>query len=73
MIQYLLEKMIHENVEIQKYGDPVVPEYEIPYHADIIARFNGLDKEASGRTSGNGFYYLMGDIARLSFSNAFIC
>ena len=54
-----------ENVEIQKYGDPVVPEYEIPYHADIIARFNGLDKEASGRTSGNGFYYLMGDIARL--------
>ena len=55
-----------ENVEIQKYGDPVVPEYEIPYHADIIARFNGLDKEASGRTSGNGFYYLMGDIARLS-------
>ena len=55
-----------ENVEIQKYGDPVVPEYEIPYHADIIARFNGLDKDASGRTSGNGFYYLMGDIARLS-------
>ena len=55
-----------ENVEIQKYGDPVVPEYEIPYHADIIARFNGLDKESSGRTSGNGFYYLMGDIARLS-------
>ena len=55
-----------ENVEIQKYGDPVVPDYEIPYHADIIARFDGLDKEASGRTSGNGFYYLMGDIARLS-------
>ncbi len=54
-----------ENVEIQKYGDPVVPAYEIPYHADIIARFNGLDKEASGRTSGNGFYYLVGDIARL--------
>ena len=54
-----------ENVEIQKYGDPVVPEYEIPYHADIIARFNGLDKEASGRTSANGFYYLMGDIARI--------
>ena len=55
-----------ENVEIQKYGDATVPDYEIPYHADIIARFDGLDKEASGRTSGNGFYYLMGDIARLS-------
>ena len=54
-----------ENVEIQKYGEPVVPSYEIPYHADIIARFEGLDKDASGRTSGNGFYYMMGDIARL--------
>ena len=54
-----------ENVENQKYGDPVVPNYEIPYHADIIDRFNGLDKDASGRTSGNGFYYLMGPIARL--------
>ena len=54
-----------ENVEIQKYGDPIIPDYEIPYHADIIARFNGLDKDASGRTSGNGFYYLVGDIARL--------
>ena len=54
-----------ENVEIEKYGEPVVPAYEIPYHADIIARFNGLDKDASGRTSGNGFYYLIGDIARL--------
>ena len=54
-----------ENVENQKYGEPVVPDYEIPYHADIIARFNGLDKEASGRTSGNGFYYLLGPIARL--------
>ena len=54
-----------ENVEIEKYGKPVVPAYEIPYHADIIARFNGLDKDASGRTSGNGFYYLVGDIARL--------
>ncbi len=54
-----------ENVENQKYGDPVVPSYEIPYHADIIARFNGLDKDASGRTSGNGFYYLIGDIARV--------
>ena len=54
-----------ENVENEKFGDPVVPPYEIPYHADIIARFNGLDKDASGRTSGNGFYYLMGDIARV--------
>ncbi|MDD6301702.1 MAG: serine--tRNA ligase [Bacillales bacterium] len=54
-----------ENVENKKYGEPIVPEYEIPYHADIIARFNGLDKDASGRTSGNGFYYLMGPIARL--------
>ena len=54
-----------ENVENQKYGEPVVPSYEIPYHADIIARFNGLDKDASGRTSGNGFYYLCGEIARL--------
>jgi len=55
-----------ENVEIKKYGEPVVPEYEIPYHADILESFNGLDKDASGRTSGNGFYYLMGDAARLS-------
>ena len=54
-----------ENVEIEKFGEPVVPSYEIPYHADIIAKFNGLDKDASGRTSGNGFYYLIGDIARL--------
>ena len=55
-----------ENVEIEKYGEPVVPEYEIPYHADIMMGVNGLDKDSSGRTSGNGFYYLMGDIARLS-------
>ncbi len=54
-----------ENVENQKYGEPVVPPYEIPYHSDIMARFDGLDKEASGRTSGNGFYYLCGPIARL--------
>lgn len=54
-----------ENVEIQKFGEPFVPNYEIPYHADICESFNGLDKEASGRTSGNGFYYLVGDIARL--------
>ena len=56
----------NENVEIEKFGDPVIPTFEIPYHADILESKNGLDKEASGRTSGNGFYYLMGDIARLS-------
>ncbi len=54
-----------ENVEIEKFGEPVVPDYEIPYHSDICEALNGLDKEAAGRTSGNGFYYLMGDIARL--------
>ena len=52
-----------ENVEVERFGDPVVPEYEIPYHADIIDRVNGMDKEAAGRTSGQGFYYLLGDIA----------
>ena len=54
-----------ENVEVQRFGDAVVPEYEIPHHADIIDSFNGLDKESAGRTSGVGFYYLIGDIARL--------
>ena len=54
-----------ENVEIEKYGEPVVPNFEIPYHADILERICGLDKLSAGRTSGNGFYYLMGDIARL--------
>ena len=54
-----------ENVEVQRFGEPVVPNYEIPYHADIIEKFNGLDKESAGRTSGMGFYYLVGDIARL--------
>ena len=54
-----------KNVEEERFGDPVVPKYEIPYHSDIMASFNGLDKEAAGRVSGNGFYYLMGDIARL--------
>ena len=54
-----------ENVEVQKFGDPAVPSYEIPHHADIIDRFNGLDKESAGRTSGVGFYYLIGDVARL--------
>ncbi|MBP3352667.1 MAG: serine--tRNA ligase [Lachnospiraceae bacterium] len=54
-----------ENVEIQKYGEPVVPDFEVPYHADILNSISGLDKEAAGRTSGNGFYYLMGDAARI--------
>ena len=54
-----------ENVEITKYGDPVVPEYEIPYHADILNSIDALDKDSAGRTSGNGFYYLLGDGARL--------
>ena len=56
----------NENVEIEKFGEPKVPNYEVPYHADILTSINGLDKDASGRTSGNGFYYLMGDAARLS-------
>ena len=55
-----------ENVEVQRFLDAKVPSYEIPYHADIMNKLNGLDKDASARTSGNGFYYLMGDIARLS-------
>ena len=54
-----------ENVEIERFGDPVVPEFEIPYHTDIMERFNGIDLEAAGRVAGNGFYYLMGEIARL--------
>ena len=53
------------NVEIEKFGDPVVPDFEIPYHTDIMASFNGIDLDAAGRVAGNGFYYLMGDIARL--------
>ena len=55
-----------ENVERQKFGEPFVPNFEIPYHADVMEKVRGLDKASSGRTSGNGFYYLMGDIARLS-------
>ena len=54
-----------QNVEIEKFGDPVVPSYEIPYNADILEAIRGLDKESAGRTSGNGFYYLLGDAARL--------
>ena len=54
-----------ENVEIEKYGEPVVPDFEVPYHADILNSISGLDKDAAGRTSGNGFYYLIGDAARI--------
>ena len=54
-----------ENVEIEKFGEPVVPDFEIPYHTDIMKSFDGIDLDAAGRVAGNGFYYLMGDIARL--------
>ena len=54
-----------ENVEIQKYGEPVVPDFEVPYHTEIMEKFNGIDLDAAGKVAGNGFYYLMGDIARL--------
>ena len=54
-----------ENVELEKFGEPVVPEFEVPYHTDIMAKFNGIDLESAGKVAGNGFYYLMGDIARL--------
>ena len=54
-----------ENVEIEKFGEPVVPEFEIPYHTEIMESFDGIDLEAAGKVAGNGFYYLMGDIARL--------
>ncbi len=54
-----------ENVEIEKFGEPVVPDYEVPYHADILEKMAGLDKDSAGRTSGNGFYYLVGDAARI--------
>ena len=53
------------NVEIEKFGEPVVPEFDIPYHTEIMERFDGIDMEAAGKVAGNGFYYLMGDIARL--------
>ena len=57
-----------ENVEIQKYGEPFVPSFEIPYHTDILEKLAGIDIDSAGRTSGNGFYYLQGDIARLHSS-----
>ncbi len=74
-IMYLIPNMVADdvpvgeddskNVEIEKIGDPIIPSYEIPYHSDIMSSFNGIDKESAGRVTGNGFYYLMGDIARL--------
>ena len=74
-IMYVIPQMIDdtvpigkddsENVEIKKYGEPIVPDYEIPYHTDIMESFNGIDLDAARRVAGNGFYYLMGDIARL--------
>ena len=54
-----------ENVEITRYGEPVVPDFEIPYHSEIMERLNGIDLDSARRVAGNGFYYLMGDIARL--------
>ena len=54
-----------ENVEIQKYGEPVIPDFEVPYHTDIMEKLNGIDLDSARKVAGNGFYYLMGDIARL--------
>ncbi|MBO5798338.1 MAG: serine--tRNA ligase, partial [Clostridia bacterium] len=58
-------KSDEENVEVEQFGEKTCPDFEIPYHTDIMAKFNGIDKEAAGRVAGEGFYYLMGDIARL--------
>ena len=54
-----------ENVEVQRYGEPKVPDFEVPYHTDIMERFDGIDLDSARKVAGNGFYYLMGDIARL--------
>ena len=54
-----------ENVEIERFGEPVIPDFEVPYHTEIMEKFNGIDIDAAGKVAGNGFYYLMGDIARL--------
>ena len=56
-----------ENVELEKYGEPVVPDFEIPYHTEIMERLSGIDLDSARKVAGNGFYYLMGDIARLAF------
>ena len=60
------------NVEVERFGEPVVPDFEIPHHVDIMATFDGIDKEAAGRVAGMGFYYLLGDIARLHEINPFL-
>ena len=60
-----------ENVEIERFGEPVVPDFEIPYHTEIMEKFDGIDLDAARDVAGNGFYYLMGDIARLH--SAVIC
>ena len=71
MIPNIIDKSVpigkddSENVENERFGEPLVPTFEVPYHADIMDRLNGIDKESAGRTSGNGFYYLMGDVARI--------
>ncbi len=62
---FRLVRMTVENVEVEKFGDPFVPDYEIPYHTDIMEKFNGIDLDSARKVAGNGFYYLMGDIARL--------
>ncbi len=54
------------NVEVERFGEPVVPDFEIPHHVDIMQSFDGIDKESAGRVAGMGFYYLLGDIARLA-------
>ncbi len=60
-----------ENVEVQKYGEPLVPDFDVPYHTEIMERFAGIDLDSAHRVAGNGFYYLMGDIGRLH--SAVIC
>ena len=62
-----------ENVEIEKFGEPVVPDFEVPYHTEIMEKFDGIDLDAAGKVAGNGFYYLMGAVAKTSFSSYFIC
>lgn len=65
MTLFLLEKDDSENVELERFGEPVVPDFEIPYHTEIMESLAGIDLDAARRVAGNGFYYLVGDIARL--------
>ena len=71
--QFQSERMTADNVENEKFGEPVVPDFEIPYHTDIMERFDGIDLDAAGKVAGNGFYYLMGDIARLHSASDCLC